>query len=86
MKAVNNRELLLLRVVEEIGVGDARSIDLVMSARYGPSQSTVRSELIELADAGLLQVDEERGVGGTWFLTALSHGLLEGDHQDPGPL
>lgn len=76
---VSERQLRLLQVVDEGGESDARVIDLVMSTRHGPSESTVRAELLQLAAEGLVVVDEGRGVGGTWTLTAAGRQVIERD-------
>jgi len=74
----NDRTVHLLETVAEGGgEHDARVIDLLVSARFGPSETTVRSELRALAAEGLLELDESRGVGGTWALTAAGREILD---------
>ena len=82
MTAVTVRQLQLLRVVHDGGERDARSIDITMSSRHGPSHATVRCELLELAGAGLVEVEGDRGVGGTWTLTPLGRDILASSQQE----
>ena len=81
-KQLSERQYDLLRLVAVAGGDGARLIDLEMSARHGPSETTVRAELLDLAAAGFIEVDEDRGVGGTCAPTKRSRHLLEVRRSD----
>jgi len=68
---IEDRQVELLAVVAEGGGDrDARRIDLSVSARLGPGEGTVLSELEGLARLGLVTRDDSRGgPGGRWAVT-----------------
>jgi hypothetical protein len=69
--SLTERQVRLLRIVAEGGgKRDARQIDLTISSRYGPGQTTVLGELEELKLLGLVTTEKSRGgVGGRWAVT-----------------
>ncbi len=71
---LSDRQLKLLGVVAEGGGDwDARWIDITVSARYGPSGTTVLRELKDLQNLGLVVRDDSHsGVGGRWKVTAVA--------------
>lgn len=75
---LDNRKRLLLAIVREgTGRWDARTIDILLSSRHGPSSETVRHELHELLASGLVVVDQSSGVGGLWSITEEGQQVLE---------
>jgi hypothetical protein len=81
---VTERQRELLRVVHDLGEGDARYIDVVMCSRHGAGEISVRDELVMLEGAGLVESDQSRGVGGTWALSPGGRKLIDvGNIADP---
>jgi hypothetical protein len=75
---LSDRQVHLLEVVAEGGGSrDARQIDLTISSRHGPAETTVLRELEELESLGLVTHDLSRsGVGGKWSVTDLAQPYL----------
>ncbi len=82
---LDNRNRLLLTIVREgTGRWDARTIDVLLSSRHGPSVETVREDLLRLCEQGLVVVDESKGVGGLWSITEKGEqALAEGTQLGP---
>ncbi|HEX3959168.1 MAG TPA: hypothetical protein VHZ03_21470 [Trebonia sp.] len=69
---------LLAVVAEGGGDWDARRIDLTVSSRYGPGESTVLRELEALQQLGLVARDDSRsGVGGRWKVTEIARPYIQ---------
>ena len=72
-------QVKLLGVVAEGGGElDARQIDLRVSSRYSPGESTVLRELESLQRLGLVVRDDSRsGVGGRWKVTEAARPYIQ---------